>query len=189
MVLIRAPTTALYAEDVRIVVATTITLTCQHAHADSPSPEPPDESIVTSYRGSTLAADGVALGVFAGGVATGSGRLALIGASLYVIGAPLVHTTNRRHGRAALSVAMRVGLPLLGFSIADSLPRDCGPTGDCTSAPVGIYVGLGVGVVVASMLDAIVLAKADARSQRQASWAPVGGPTRGGFALGVTGQF
>jgi hypothetical protein len=79
---------------------------------------------------------------------------------------------------------MRVGLPLAGVMIGDMLPRDCGPTGDCNRPPAAIYVGLGAGLVAATAVDAIFLAKGE-----DASWTPVATPTRDGLAFGVAGQF
>ncbi|HEY5926891.1 MAG TPA: hypothetical protein VIV11_34630 [Kofleriaceae bacterium] len=173
----------------RIVVAVVIALACQRAHANSPL-EPPDQPVVASYRGATLAADGVAVGLVAVGIATETNILVLLGVSTYLVVPPLKHVTNERNARAAASVAMRVGLPLLGVLIGDSLPRDCGPTGDCAGPPLAIYLGLGAGVVAAAALDGIFLAKGDSPpSQPRAAWTPVARPTHGGFALGVAGQF
>lgn len=173
----------------RAVVAIAIALTCQRAHADSPPPEP-DRPVVASYRGTTLAFDGIALGLVVAADAADAPFLAVLGAGTYVVGAPIAHMTNQRYGRAAASMAMRVGLPLLGLIIGDNLPRDCGPSGDCNGSPVALYLGFAAGVVTASAVDAIFLADGDPKpSQPKATWAPVAGPTRDGFALGIAGQF
>ena len=110
---------------------------------------------------------------------------------LYVIGPPLMHVSNGRPRRALASVGMRVGLPLIGLAIGDSIPRDCGDTGDCMSAPsTGLLIGLGAGIVVASAVDAIFLADGDAPATKpKTSWRPVAHSTRGGFALGIAGRF
>ena len=177
----------------RVLVAATVALTCQHAYAGSPSlhpSEPSDESVVPSYRGSTLASDGVAVGALAIGVAARADFMAVLGLATYVVGAPAMHLTNQRYGRAAASVAMRVGLPLLGAVIGDSLPRDCGPSGDCMGPPAALFLGLAAGGIAAMAIDTIFLAKGDPHpSQPQLAWRPVAGTTRDGLAIGIAGQF
>jgi hypothetical protein len=166
-------------------------LMCQRAYGDSQlepleSPEPPR---VESYRGTALSADGVALGLVAAGIATDGKVLSLLGVSTYVLASPLGHLSHRRYGRAAASVAMRVGLPLLGALIGDGMSRDC--AGDCVDLPAGMFVAIGAGVVTASAIDALFLARGDARSSssRSQTWTPVAAPTRGGVALGISGAF
>jgi hypothetical protein len=169
------------------VVVVAVALAARTVHADSPPPQAPEEPVlVESYRATTLVMDGVAVVLVAAGEDS-----SLIGIPLYVLGPPIVHMTKGRPGRAVASLAMRVGLPLLGVVIGDSIPQDCGPTGDCMTAPsMNVVIGLGTGIVAASALDAIFLARGDEPSAKlKTSWQPVAHSTRGGFALGIAGQF
>lgn len=161
------------------------------AAARADSPPPPEEPFVESYRNTTLAMDGVGMGLTALGLGGNVEVLALIGLPLYLVGPPLMHVSNGRPRRAVASVGMRVGLPLLGLVIGDSIPRDCGDTGDCNTSPSsGVLIGVGAGLVVASALDAIFLAEGDAPAAKlKTTWRPVAHSTRGGFALGIAGQF
>jgi hypothetical protein len=169
----------------RGVVVALIILAGQRAHAEAPEP---DEA-VASYRTTTLKPDGVALGLAVAGIATSESSLGFLGAGTYAVGAPLVHLTKQRYGRALASVALRVGLPLLGVLIGDSIPRDC-PAGDCMTGSRAVGIGFGAGVVTAIALDTIFLAQGDPPPRRpQTAWSPVAAPTRGGLALGVAGEF
>ena len=158
--------------------------------AAQPPPEAPEPTVVESYRGSTLATDGIATALIAAGVMTGESSLGGIGAATFVMGAPLWHVSNGRYARAMGSAAMRVSFPLIGLLIGDSLPRDCGPTGDCFAMSTSPFIGLAVGAVAAVALDTIFLSKGDAPPPRQPRWAPTATPTRdGGLALGIVGAF
>lgn len=171
----------------RVLVVVAVVLAYQSAEANPPLAEPPAQPAVASYRGATLTADGVSVGLVVLSDLADAESLVWIGISTYVVGAPFVHLTKGRPGRAAASLAMRVGLPALGLVIGDSIPRDCGI---CGGPPGAVYLGLAAGVVTASALDAIFLAKGDATPPAvHAGWTPVAGPTRDGFALGVVGHF
>ena len=134
--------------------------------------------------------DVTAAGLVALGVGGKVGVLALMGVPLYLVGPPLMHLSHSRPRTALASVSLRVGLPLLGLVVGDSLPDHC-DEGDCIdSPPMKIVVGMGVGVVAASVIDAVFLAKGDeAPAKTQTSWRPIARPTRGGLALGIAGEF
>jgi hypothetical protein len=174
-----------------ILLVVITALAVRHVHADAPA------AYSESYRRATLATDGLALGLLTAGVmftARGEGNLAdtfvVLGASIYVVGAPVVHVTKSGNRRAAASIAMRVGLPLVGVVIGDALPRDCGATGDCQGPPLAVYVGLGIGIVSAAALDTLVLAKGDTRrSQRMSKRSPFAGRLPSGIVVGIAGRF
>lgn len=100
---------------VLLVVVVVLVSVSGNAAANPPLAEQPEPPVVESYRGATLTADGAGLGLLALGALGESEHLVLIGASTWVAGAPLVHVTKGRYGRAAASLAMRVGLPALGL--------------------------------------------------------------------------
>jgi hypothetical protein len=173
-----------------VVVTMALALVGQRAQADATAEEEPPAH-VASYHGEVLVVDGVAVGLLGAGMGmewtTGGGGggafFGVVSGSLYLVGAPLTHMTRQRYGRAALSAAIRVGLPLLGVVVADLLPREPGTIG-------AHYFVMGVGALVACALDALVLAKGDPPPpERQRSWTPVATPASSGFTLGVTGRF
>lgn len=146
----------------------------------SPEPEPVNDS----YRGTIVIASALSVSVAALGMGTESGPLFAVGAAGFVVGAPLIHMSRGRYGRAAASAGVRLALPAIGLVAGDSLPRDCGPS-PCANMPPALYIGLGAGVVAATVIDAVFLAKSDARGHLT----PVAAPTRDGFAFGVAGIF
>jgi len=105
--------------------------------------------------------------------------LGLTGAVVYVAGGPTVHLAHGHPGRAAISVALRVGTPLVfglaGMGIGAALyhgPAPCNggdmPYQGCyddsgwgsfVAAIFGMGVGAGVGALTASTIDIAVLAR------------------------------
>jgi hypothetical protein len=194
--------------------AAVLALTCQLAHADSPgmtpsgppgltpvSPvapveAPPPTPLVASYRAQTLAADAAAVGLFLIAAKSGdrdrSEVFGTLSIATYALGAPFIHVTKNRIGRAVLSLTMRVGFPVIGGMLLDSLR----PTSTCDDGLYCEYTGpsdemvLGVigGLIAASIVDAAVLAKGDA-PKADRGWAPTARATQGGFAVGVHAAF
>ena len=159
------------------------------AHADTPEPlmppaPPPSAPHVESYRGVIIAVDAAAVGLVVVGIATAQPIGPALGLSMYLIGAPVAHLSMKRRGRALASLSLRVAGPMLGVLVGDTLPRSCT---DCAPPPE-IFYGMFGGVVVASALDALLLAKGDPEPP-SASWRPVAAPTQDGFALGIAGSF
>ena len=112
------------------------------AHAQ-PADEPSDPPRGT-YTGSMMLADGLSIASFATGFVIartyecdceemGSGYLMLFGLGGYVMGGPALHAIHDRHGRAWASGLLRVGLPVIGGSIAYGATRSAGQT--AASAP------------------------------------------------------
>ena len=129
-----------------------------------------------------------------GGVA-----VALVGVTDLVVTAPLIHAAHAQAGRAGISVAMRLGLTLLGglFGVAaggsmcQPPPPPASPGAfflgglDCLGAQIdGALVGAGVGMAIAVIVDDSALAwdrplvfGRDARSQHspRLQWMPTAG--------------
>jgi hypothetical protein len=109
--------------------------------------------------------------------------LGVTGAVFYVAGGPTVHLAHGHVGRAAISVALRVGTPLvfglIGAAIGAVLyqPSRCPPPspgcycddsedpGSLGEAFAGMIVGAGVGVLTASAIDIAILAREPASGE------------------------
>jgi hypothetical protein len=191
----------------RVAVAAAIALTCQLAHANPPGAEPTvtppgltpaaplPEPGLKSYRGQTLAADGVALGLLVVALSSDDyeradsfGKLSI---GTFVLGAPLVHLTKQRTGRALGSLTMRVGFPIIGGMLASGLVAGTQCDGDvCYDEDRGeVALGILLGAIVASGVDMMYLAKGDAPKRPEPAWTPTARASQGGFSLGVLGQF
>ena len=202
----------------RVAVAAVLALTCQLAHADPPSvllaPEPypvvsppgltpaqPPVSApapapgVASYRGQTLLADGIAAGLLVVALSSSDYNtqesMAKLSVGTYALGAPIIHVTKGRHGTALASLAMRVGLPIVGGMLGDSMSKGTECYDDYCETNNGGEIVLGVfaGAIAASALDAIYLAKGDAPKQPEPAWTPTARASQTGFAVGVRGTF
>ncbi|HEX2659899.1 MAG TPA: hypothetical protein VHU40_16560 [Polyangia bacterium] len=141
----------------------------------------------------------MALTVFlAAGDQGDSPKVAWTVAGLYLLGGPTVHALHRRPGILAGSLAMRLMLPLLGLGIGGSMPCHRSQNSDEGCSMGGAFIGLGVGLGVAVILDSAWLAwdpaPAPASSPRSAptpaakvSLSPA--PLRGGAGLVLAGLF
>ena len=176
----------------RVVVV--LALLCRVAYATPPGiseEEPP----VASYRAQTVLADALAGAVmFAAYNSHDDARaqaLAKLGISAYVLGGPIVHLSKNRGKRALASIAMRIGLPILGGILGDGMTADnceyysCGNDAPSDEQMFGVLVG----AVAASTIDALYLAKGDPPAPAHAALAPTARLTQGGVALGVRGSF
>jgi hypothetical protein len=197
----------------RAAAAAVIVLTSQLAHAtppgltpttppgltpeQAPAPAPtPAEPGLESYRGQVLAADGIAVGLMLVAIDKESDgndgeAFAKLSLGTYLFGAPLVHLTKNRAGRALASAAMRIGFPILGGMLGDSMKPKQVCYDYCNEGPSDeLVLGVLAGVVAASAVDAIYLAKGDPpKPAAQPAWTPDARPTQGGFLLGVRAPF
>jgi len=172
-----------------------------------PAPVDPDDRYkarrqASGYRGTILAADGVALGLMLWSLQrereldNGAGLVAL-SLTTYGLAAPGVHLIKGRSKEALASLALRVGLPLVIGAIGNELAGcdyDYDPTnGRCDDYDLGGWVkGAAVGAIIASAIDIGVLAKPDrtpAPAHVSPGWTPTVRSTTGGVALGVSGRF
>lgn len=158
-------------------------------------PAQPVDQGTPSYRGWTLGADAVAVGLMVVAVDHEDEGLAMLSLVTYAFGAPLVHLAKKRPERALASVGLRVGLPILGAMIGEGMHKDsycnnydyyetCDEEGPSEEAALGVVVG----IVAASAIDSIYLARGE-RPKPQPQWSPTVRSTSGGFALGVAGRF
>jgi hypothetical protein len=105
----------------------------------------------------------------------------------YVLGGPTVHALQGRYGRAAGSLALRVGGPLLFGMIGHHLDTADSEGGDDLgdSARIGVVLG----TAAALLLDWSSLAWAPIEERREARVVPTASAGDGRFAVGLAGRF
>jgi hypothetical protein len=165
-----------------------------------PRPEPPSEpaseppSVSTSYGGQIVLAD---LGaILVGSIATGTSGSGAPILLMWSFASPVVHAVHGHPGRAAGSVLLHVGLPILGGALGVAL-ESCGGGGEYDLCGLeGLLAGGLLGMVAATTIDAAVLAQssdlppgrlAHARGPASAPILSVG--RNGNVAMGWRGTF
>jgi len=154
---------------------------------------PAPVALEPGYRNQTAIADGIGVGLFLIGISTQSDPVGYLWLGTYLGGAPLVHLAHHRPGRAAGSLALRVGLPILGGLLGDKLGTQPGCSGindGCSSSDRTERMLLGAlgGMVAAMVIDTGFLAKGDEAPARP-SWSPAIAARRDGVTLGLSGSF
>ncbi len=104
-----------------------------------PADEPP--KVKSGYHGYLLLNDALSYAT----------ALFYVGIPGYFLAGPILHIARGHPGRAAISLGMRVALPALGL-LADQQLTHCD-----RGAPVCIPWGIGVGLLLATVLDAAAL--------------------------------
>lgn len=112
------------------------------------------------YGGQIIVADVLSYGVFLAGVGQGSAAPAVLGASSFLVTPAVIHGVHHHGGRSALSVLMRLGLPvvgaLVGYGLADCPPSRYVDDEDPFCGWGQGLIGLGLGMVAASIVDASI---------------------------------
>lgn len=170
------------------------------AHSVPVSPQLSDgdasAASVRWYGWQTLASDGASVLVLVAAVEShDSSLLAPLSVVGYAIGAPGVHLYNHRPWKALGSLALRIGLPATGLAMGMSSAKCPPPTGDYGNC--GEYdaiVGLGAGLLAASLIDASVLAwkregPAETESATQLGLVPILSPDGKRGELRLVGTF
>jgi len=131
----------------------------------------------------------VTLWALSGAVGLAGGRALLIaGAVGYVGGGPTIHALHHQHGRTAGSVALRLGLPLVGGAVGAAVvsPSISGDS-EIPYRLAGGVLGAGIGMIAASLTDIAALAWAPGQvtlSKPSVTWMLVPGVTVGRDANG-----
>jgi hypothetical protein len=146
------------------------------------------------YRGYLVLSDLTAIGLFAGAAVAKGGTstaLGIGGVGMYALGAPMIHSANDEGGRAALSLGLRLGLPVvfggIGYVLGEATcheppPPSSDDPADDTSFGCG-FSGVAVGAlgVFGGMLGAILvddLALGRVKLDRRASTSQSGASRR-----------
>jgi hypothetical protein len=151
------------------------------------------------YGWQTLATDLGAVALVAAALAVADGgeppaALGYAGLGLYVLGGPVVHLAHRNPGRAAGSLALRVGGPILGGAVGCAADGNDGGVG-CLG---GLALGVFLGTLSAVVIDAAALAH-EPVSKPTARWrapkprvsvaADLTLTRNGGAVFGLSGSF
>jgi len=115
------------------------------------------------YRSQVLAVDVTSLVVTGAGLAGDAPAGIFLGVTGLVIGSPIVHVAHGNEGRAAASLGLRVGLPVvggvIGLGICGGHDRDPEPASNRgLECLVSGGVGFGIGAALALIVDYAVLA-------------------------------
>jgi hypothetical protein len=151
-----------------LVTATVVTAATARADDDSTATKPKNGEPEENWYGwQTLTTDGAALALLlAAGATTQSsnaaGAFGLASLGTYALGGPIVHLTHDRPGTAVGDLVVRVAVPiattLLGGVIGNALVpgSPCDSDLPCGGWIGGSILGLGAGVLTASIVDAAV---------------------------------
>jgi hypothetical protein len=181
----------------RIVVIASIVFSFRVALADADSSQESEPQL--GYGVYLLIPDLGSLGVMGTGAAftDHAGKFVVAGLVTYTVGGPIVHVAHRQYGRAAASLAVRVGMPLVGLLVGDGIQQltsggDPHPWEEFDGPPSPWWaLGLVGGFVGASLVDAQVIAGGYRPKRRvdAVTWAPTARASHAGVSLGVVGQF
>lgn len=150
-----------------------------------------DEPVERRWYGlPTLLLDSIAIGLMGGAVASERGGYLGAGGILYVITGPAVHGAHHRGGAALASLALRVGLPLIGAGAGAASHCE----GDDFCAVEGAARGMLGGAIVASVIDigALSWERVDESGESAAvqwSVSPIVDAKTGSKGLSVVGTF
>jgi hypothetical protein len=171
---------------------------------DAPSsigaaPSPPAPPEVRWYGWQTLVADGGAVALFglAAGFAGGNGNATtvaaagLIGLGAYLAGGPIIHAAHGHPGKAGVSLALRVGLPVLAWAVGFGLgSNSCHDSYDHEGCPTDYAAAATlVGVLTSVALDAGLLGRERVAEPTRNAPIVFFTPGRGGGGLSFARQF
>jgi hypothetical protein len=150
----------LYSRFVRTGVAVLIVLVSTATAVADNRDEPKSDR----YAEQIIATDVAAIGLAVGGHEAGQEALRDVGMGIGVAGAPLIHLANGNYRGAAGSLALRITLPLAAAVLGDELAPDDTATGRIKT---GHVLGMAVGLMAVSVIDATTLAKKPAKTRER----------------------
>jgi hypothetical protein len=150
----------------------------------------------SSYGWQILVVDVASGGMLTLGAEAGSSGAALLGVGGYLVGAPLVHASHGNGARALASATLRLGGPfalgLAGFAVGQAIcSEESKNHPDVTCPQVASFFGVLGGMVVASLVDAIFIAREPAKrpTSQMVHVAPSVALARSGAHFGLLGEF
>jgi hypothetical protein len=144
-----------------------------------------------------VASDLTAVLLFAGAL-QGPGELGYASAATYFLGAPAVHVAHGEPGKGALSLGLRLGIPLTAMMVVSALnqsphcPADDADENDIHCKPIveRVLVAGAVGMVLAMVVDPVLLARRRVPKNAAFTIEPSLGWTKvRGWSLGLQGRF
>jgi hypothetical protein len=137
-----------------LLVAALLAVGARPARADEPAAwgvaPPPAEAW---YGGDVLAADGLGLLLIMGCAKVVSGHGGDWSAACvapYLLAGPIAHTTHDQMGRAAISLGVRIVLPVVGYAIGGLYPcKDCFIPNEVPGALIGAAAAMVVDLFMA----------------------------------------
>jgi hypothetical protein len=179
-----------------------------HAVVAYAPPAPTPARQAEWYGWQTLLVDGVAIGTIPLELAPSASftrtpsasYLLLASVSTYAIGAPLVHIAHGHTGRGLADLGLRVGAVAAGGIAGAALGKPGTPSaceanlaGCLAESSNGLAVGATIGAVLASLIDASLLARetkpAEMAPSPSFTWSPLAAMTKGGGTAGLQGSF
>jgi hypothetical protein len=172
------------------------------ARADAPAVqlEPRDGEPASAshwYGPRLLLADAATIAFAAASAGSESAPLTVLGLASWVLASPALHAEHAGLPRAGVSLALRLGLPALGFAIAQSTSDGCwrAPNASDTCDIGAEITGVMLGAIFAEIIDVAMVAH-----DSHAVAPPPPTPTRGsaqllfapksdGGLLGIAGSF
>ncbi|HET7500094.1 MAG TPA: hypothetical protein VFK02_03800 [Kofleriaceae bacterium] len=156
------------------------------------APRPQDEvRIETEHYGwQIVVSDVLAIGL----AVTNDGTAVPLGGLTYLLGGPIIHGMHGEGGRAAGSLALRVGLPVLGALAGRKLLRPgsgCAQDDEgCGESPEigGLIVGGAIGLATAMIVDAALVAR-PRTIEKRVTWTPQITATSQHVGVAVLGRF
>lgn len=120
------------------------------------------------------------------------GAWVVLGLSSYAVVSPLVHVLNHEPGRGIGSLAIRLAMPAMSSFVGFAASSGCNPSHTpfnfCRLE--GWAIGMGVGMLAASIVDASALAwKSAPKPIEKTSISPDVRITSQGAIIGATGRF
>jgi hypothetical protein len=142
------------------------------------------------YGLSILLVDGLIVGGSALALDLESDDMLATVAAAWVLGGPIGHLVHGEMRNAAMSLGLRLGLPLLGGYLGKTIAGDCF---ECNGphALEEILAGVLLGTLAASLIDMSVVARTRSTRKRvdSTAWAPQLGVSGSQVTAGVAGWF
>jgi len=149
---------------IRLALPVALLLAASVARAESSEPGGGD----TSYRWQVATTDAILMGTAIAGFSlegkdasldyVASNTMMTVGGFGYLLGAPIVHATHGRWGRAGLSLLLRVAIPATGATIGAVIGKATCTPGEWFCGLDEMGKGVAVGAVVAAVVDSVLIA-------------------------------